>query len=86
MFSEGLSSSLFLFTEDAGHLFVDKTTGVFGVVPAVHEIFAEKHHSLGSPRHWADAFGHAPLAHHLPCEFGVALEVVGGTSGKVAVR
>ena len=50
-------------------------------VLALHEIFTKKHLSTMAPSHGADAFTHAPLAHHAPSQLGTAHQIIGGTGG-----
>ena len=51
----------------------------------MHEVLAQEDLVVRSPGHRADLFGHAPLTDHADRQFGIALEVVGGAGGQVAV-
>ncbi len=75
---EHLAAAVLLVAEDPLDLFVDDAGGLVGVVARVHEVLAEEDRALRSPRHRTDAIRHAPLAHHLAGELGVADEVVLG--------
>ena len=73
---EHLAAAVLFVAEDVLDLFVDDARGLVGVVAGVHEVLAEEHRALRAPRHRTDAIRHAPLAHHLAGELGVADEVV----------
>ena len=47
----------------------------------MHEVLAEEDGALGAPGHRADAFAHAPFAHHAAGDLGGAHEVVLGARG-----
>ncbi len=51
----------------------------------MEKVLAQEDHALGAPGHGPELFAHAPFAHHLAGQLGVADEVVAGTGGEVAV-